>query len=250
LVSRKINQGLRWFEQHWLLAFNTFWGTFVILPWLAPFFMALGWTLPGRVLYFIYSFFCHQLPERSWFLFGPKFSYSQVEIGQVWDIRNELVRRGFSGMPEMGWKVAWSDRMVAMYATIFVLGLGYALLRKWGVKIKGLPWWGFLLLITPMAIDGTTHLINDALRLDFRDLNTWAVVLTNNAFPVDFYTGDLFGSLNSVLRLITGFFFGLGVVWFLWPMMEKEFGRKPVHRPTPPSDLFEANLSLSRDERF
>ena len=234
-----------WFEKHWLFAFNGFWGGFVLLPWLAPVMMHLGWTYPGRALYFIYNFFCHQLPERSWFLFGPKVSYTQAEIGLFWDISNELVRRHFIGTPEMGWKVAWSDRMVAMYTSIFILGLLFALLRNLGITLKGIRWWGFVLWITPMAIDGTTHLVNDALRLDFRQTNLWAVALTNHAFPAEFYAGDLLGSLNSVLRIVTGLFFGLGVVWFLWPLMEQEFSRSAAYTPpTPPSPPWDTNPPL------
>jgi uncharacterized membrane protein len=221
----------RWFEHHWLLAFNTGWGFFVTLPWLAPIFMALGLTWPGKVVYFIYNFFCHQLPERSWFLFGSSFSYTQAQIAEAWGrplstISNELVRRHFIGTPELGWKVAWSDRMVAMYGSIFLFGLLYALLRERGIRLKGMPWWFFGLFIFPLAIDGTTHLINDALRLDFRQTNEWAAILTNNAFPADFYVDDLFGSLNSVLRIVTGILFGFGVVGFLWPIMDQEFSPK------------------------
>jgi uncharacterized membrane protein len=227
----------RWFERHWLLAFNAAWGIFVILPWLAPIFMAAGLTFPGRVVYFIYNFFCHQLPERSWFLFGPQFSYTQAQIAEAWGvplnaIANELVRRQFIGTPEMGWKVAWSDRMVAMYTSIFLFGLLYAILRERGIRFKGISWWVFLLFILPMAVDGTTHLINDALRLDFRQTNQWAVILTNNALPASFYPDDMFGSLNSVLRIITGLLFGFGVVAFLWPMMDKEFSPTQGQRPT------------------
>lgn len=221
----------RWFEHHWLLTFNTAWGVFVTLPWLAPIFMALGLTWPGRAVYFIYNFFCHQLPERSWFLFGPAFSYTQAQIAAAWGrplsaISNELVRRQFIGTPALGWKVAWSDRMVAMYGSIFLFGLLYAILRQRGIRARGLPWWLFGLFILPLAVDGTTHLINDALRLDFRQTNQWAVVLTGGIFPAGFYPGDLFGSLNSVLRIVTGLLFGFGVVGFLWPIMEDEFSPK------------------------
>jgi uncharacterized membrane protein len=218
----------RWFEAHWLATFNTAWGIFVTLPWLAPVFMALGLTGPGRVVYFIYTFFCHQLPERSWFLFGPQFSYTQAQIAEAWGqplsvLSNELIRRQFIGTPDLGWKVAWSDRMVAMYTSIFLLGLLYALLRKQGFRLKGMPWWLFGLFLLPMALDGTTHLINDALRLEFRQTNQWAAILTNHTLPAGFYAGDMFGSLNSVLRIITGLLFGLGVVGFLWPLMDNEF---------------------------
>lgn len=226
-LSQWIN---RWFEAHWLLTFNTAWGVFVTLPWLAPIFMAMGWIWPGRVVYFIYNFFCHQLPERSWFLFGPHFSYTQVQIAAAWGrpldaISNELIRRRFIGTPELGWKIAWSDRMVAMYTSILLFGLLYALWRRRARIVNGLPWWLFILLILPMALDGTTHLVNDALRLDFRQTNEWAVILTHHVFPATFYAGDLFGSLNSVLRLVTGILFGFGVVGFLWPMMDTEFSQ-------------------------
>lgn len=217
-----------WFGKHWLLTFNSVWGLFVALPWLAPIFMAFGLVWPGRTIYFIYGFFCHQLPERSWFLFGPSFSYTQAQIAQAWglaleDIGNELVRRQFIGTPELGWKVAWSDRMVAMYTSIFLFGLLFALLRRQGIRWKGMSWPLLIIFILPLAIDGTTHLINDALRLDFRDTNQWAVVLTNGVFPSVFYAGDLLGSLNSVLRIGTGLLFGFGIVGFLWPLMDNEF---------------------------
>ena len=222
-----------WFEKHWLLTFNTAWGIFTLLPWLAPVLMALGLTFPARAVYFIYNFFCHQLPERSWFLFGEKFSYTQAEIALAWgrtlpEIGNELVRRQFIGTPELGWKVAWSDRMVAMYGSIFLFGILYAILRERGIKMPPIPWWLFLIFITPMAIDGITHLINDVLRADFRQTNQWAAILTAYALPAHFYAGDHFGSLNSLLRLITGLLFGFGVVAFLWPMMDNEFS--PQHR--------------------
>ena len=223
--SQRINH---WFEHHWLLTFNTIWGVFVALPFLAPVLMAAGLTLPARALYMMYSFLCHQLPERSWFLFGPQISYTQEQIAVAWgvtaaDISNEMIRRQFIGTPELGWKIAWSDRMVAMYTSIFLFGLLYSLLRQWGIKPKGFSWKWLLILIMPMAIDGTAHLINDALRLDFRDVNQWAMWLSGDIFPLEYYVGDMFGSLNSLLRIITGLLFGLGVVGFLWPLMDREF---------------------------
>jgi uncharacterized membrane protein len=224
-ASARIN---RWFERHWLFALNTAWGVFVILPWLAPVLMFLGLTWPGRALYFFYSYFCHQLPERSWFLFGPYFSYTQVQIAAAVGvpleaISNELIRRQFIGTAELGWKVAWSDRMVAMYTSIFIFGLIYALLRQQGVRLKGIPWWLFVVFLLPMAVDGATHLINDALRLDFRQTNQWAVTLTGGLLPASFYADDMFGSLNSLLRLVSGILFGFGVVAFVWPLLEREF---------------------------
>ncbi len=244
------------FENHWLTIFNTGWGIFVTLPFVAPIFMALGWGSLGRSIYLMYNFFCHQLPERSWFLFGPQYSYSQETIAEAYclnpqasttwfpfglqfsysaadlaalceypmqAVSSEIVRRQFIGLSEMGWKVAWSDRMVTMYGSIFIFGVLYALLKRYNFRFTGFSWWMFLLLIAPLGIDGTTHLINDVLRLDFRATNEWAAMLTGNAFPISFYQGDALGSLNSTLRIVSGILFGLGVVGFLWPIMDMEF---------------------------
>jgi hypothetical protein len=50
------------------LTFNAGGGLFVILPWTAPVLMEMGLIWPGKVIYFIYNFFCHQLLERTWLL--------------------------------------------------------------------------------------------------------------------------------------------------------------------------------------
>src|SRR5215471_5378639 len=56
--------------RHWFEVFLFFYGVWIFAPFLAPLFMHAGWTGVGRAIYLIYSFFCHQLPERSFFFFG------------------------------------------------------------------------------------------------------------------------------------------------------------------------------------
>jgi uncharacterized membrane protein len=94
----------------------------------------------------------------------------------------------------MGWKVAWSDRMVSMYTSILFFAWVWYPFRR---KLKALPVWGFLLMLLPMALDGST--------------------------PSTFYIGDALGSFNSWMRLITGILFGLGLVWFGFPYLEDAF---------------------------
>jgi uncharacterized membrane protein len=185
--------------------------------------MYVGWSFPGRVIYFIYSWFCHQLPERSFFLFGPKFTYSLAEIQKAWqNTANPLILRQFIGNPEMGWKVAWSDRMVAMYTGTWLSGLLWWPLRK---RLKPLPWWGLILFLLPMAIDGASHFFSDLAGIGhgFRDSNAWLAALTANAFPASFYAGDAWGSFNSLMRLFTGILFGIGVVWCGFPYVGEAF---------------------------
>ena len=203
--------------------FALIFGVYVFLPFFAPLFMSIGWAGAGKAIYAIYSFLCHQLPERSYFLFGPKISYSIPEIQSVWKVTlDPLVLRQFTGNSAMGWKVAWSDRMVSMYMSTWLLALLWWPLRK---RIKALPWWGLVLFLLPMGIDGTSHLISDlsGIGQGFRDSNAWLVQLTGGVFPAAFYAGDAWGSFNAWMRLVTGIFFGVGIVWFGFPFLDQAF---------------------------
>lgn len=210
-------------SRNWIFLFAVFFGAFVWLPFGAPLFMKLGWESLGKAVYGIYFFFCHQLPQRSYFLFGPQISYSIPEIQAAWkDTLDPIVLRQFTGSPDLGWKVAWSDRMVSMYLSTWMFGILWWPLRK---RVKPLPWWGLVLLLLPMAVDGTTHLISDLFGLGqgFRDNNAWLAGLTGNRLPTAFYTGDAWGSFNAWMRLITGVIFGLGIVWVGFPCLEMSF---------------------------
>lgn len=155
--------------------------------------------------------------------------YSLAEIQTAWQNTNDMfILRQFIGNPEMGWKVAWSDRMVATYTSILFGGLLYGLVRKW---LKPLPFWKFALLLLPMALDGGTHMVSDLAGIGqgFRDTNIWLQMVTNNAFSKAFYQGDVLGSFNSWMRLITGILFGMGLVGFAYPYVNESF-TDMVHR--------------------
>lgn len=211
------------FSRHWLLTLSLVLGVWVGLPFLAPVLMRLGWTVPANVIYAVYSTQCHQLPQRSYFLFGQQPSYSLAEIQAAWQNTNDpLVLRHFVGNAAMGWKVAWSDRMVSMYTSLFFFGLVWSL----GRRRRSLPWWGLALLLLPMAVDGGTHMVSDLAGIGqgFRDSNAWLVALSGGALPASFYAGDALGSFNSWMRIISGLLFGLGVVWFGFPYLSEGFG--------------------------
>ncbi len=215
--------------RHWLFIINLLIGVWVTLPWLAPLFMHWGWTSAGKAVYLIYSFQCHQLPERSFFLFGRQAMYSLTEIQSAWQPTTDpLILRQFIGNPEMGWKVAWSDRMVSMYTMLLIAGFGYGLVRKWW---KPFSLGTSVLLLVPMTIDGLTHAFSDLAGIGrgFRDTNTWLQILTNNALPLAFYQGDSLGSFNSCMRLMTGVLFGIAIIGFAYPYMKDSFA-EVVHR--------------------
>jgi uncharacterized membrane protein len=181
--------------------------------------MHIGWKNAGNAIYFIYSFLCHQLAQRSYFLFGTKLTYSLAEIGATGvDASNFLALRHFIGNAGMGWKVAWSDRMVSMFISLWIFGLLWWPLRK---RLPKLPIWGLILFLLPMAVDGGTHFLSDlaGLGLGFRDTNLWLATLTQHMFRFEFYAGEAWGSFNSLMRLLTGILFGLGVAWFAFPYL-------------------------------
>ena len=212
-----------WLRRHWFLIAMLAILIYVILPWLAPVFMELGWTKAASVIYLVYMTQCHQMPQRSFFMFGDKPMYSLAEVQSAWgSITNPIALRQFTGNSAMGWKVAWSDRMVSMYGSILVFAWLWWLLRR---RIKRLPLWGFFLLLLPMAIDGSSHMVSvlAGFGQGFRYSNTWLAELTRYGLTSSFYVGNALGSFNSWMRLLTGLLFGLAIVWLGFPFLEKFF---------------------------
>jgi uncharacterized membrane protein len=215
-------------SRHWLLVISLVLGLWVLLPWLAPVLMVAGWEDGARLIYSFYSPQCHQLPQRSYFLFGPRLMHSMADINAAWPYTSHLKLRQFIGTPEMGYKIAWSDRMVSLYTPLFIGALLFGLAR-WRSRSerpwKPLPtrWW--LLALVPIFIDGFSHMISDAIHpvYGFRDSNAWLVRLTGEAFAPTFYAGDAIGSFNWWMRLFTGLLAGFATVWLVYPRVGEAF---------------------------
>ena len=182
---------LRWFSGHWLMVVNLLMGLQTALPVLAPILMRAGYQRIANLIYFVFRPLCHQLPERSFFLFGDKWVYSYEELSQT---LGGLVPQRWLGGPATGFKVAVCQRDVAIYSAIVVGGLLFAGLRG---LIRPMPLRGFGLMVLPLAIDGL---------------------------------GQLFGLWTStwLSRVITGSLFGLACVWLAYPYLEQ--GMQEVHR--------------------
>jgi len=174
--------------RHWLFILNTLMGVFAGLPILAPVLMARGWILPARFIYWLYQFTCHQLPYRSFFLGGPQFAYTPEEITRLTGRSGllDLFHRPIT-LPGIGYQMAWCERDFAIYTSIFLAGLLFALVRH---RLQPLPLWVYLIIIAPMGIDGLTQL------LGWRE-STWE------------------------LRVLTGALFGAGTVWLAYPYVER-----------------------------
>ena len=150
----------------WATIIAIFLGLLVFVAISIPFLSYLGLDAIAKPLFFALHYVCAQIPSHSFYLFGHQ--------------------------------LGLCARNLSIYSSMFVGSLIFALSKK---RIPGIPWWLWVLMILPMAWDGTTQ---------------------------------MFGLRESdwILRTITGTLFGLGNVWFALPLMQKT-----ILDTTPPPPL-------------
>ena len=183
--------------------------------------MHVGATGPANLIYLLYSPQCHQLPQRSYFLFGDRLMVPLADILAVTGPRDPLTLRWFVGTTELGWKVAWSDRMVSLYTPLFLGAMLYAfVVRRW----RPLRWsWTLLLPYLPLLLDGLSNAIDDTLHLGSRTGNAWLAALTGNLLAPAFYAGDVIGSFNWWARLLSGLLAGCAFARQVYPLLDRGF---------------------------
>jgi uncharacterized membrane protein len=187
-ISRTANNIVLWIARHWLALFNTAWGLYVLLPFAAPTLLYLGFTTPAYLIYTVYSFACHQLPDHSYFLFGNSLvpTTAALEAAGMAPGPNLFEQRVFVGSETVGYKVALCQRDVAIYAAFLLMGLFFAAIRN---RLHSPSIRLYLLFLIPIALDGGTQLFG------LRESNWW-------------------------LRSVTGFIFGAATVWLVYPYVE------------------------------
>ncbi|MBV9791576.1 MAG: DUF2085 domain-containing protein [Chloroflexi bacterium] len=152
----------------WPLLISGFFAIYAGLPWLSPLLRSWGFERAGQTILIMYRALCHQLPERSFF------------IGQ--------------------YQVCYCHRCTALYTTLLIMSVIFSIGRWQGGISTRLA----LLLTLPMAIDGTSHLLDDLLP---------GLGLRSDLSAV--------GSLNFWLRIITGTLFAIGVVLWAYPRLQR-----------------------------
>ncbi|QPC80843.1 DUF2085 domain-containing protein [Phototrophicus methaneseepsis] len=220
-------RGTQWVLKNWMSVFLVLFGLFNLLPFIAPILAHLGIDLLANLIYLLYAPLCHQMAHRSFFLFGDQVMYNveQLPLSLTGNLSsNMLALKQLQGNDSIGWKVAWSVRMVYMYGSMWLFALLYAGISRHR-RVKRLPVWAFLLLILPLALDGTTHMISDfsgGLFQGFRYTNEWLANLIAHTLPEQFYIGDGWGTFNAWMRLISGIGFGAAIVGFMFPIIASD----------------------------
>ncbi|AAB99504.1 TPA: DUF2085 domain-containing protein [Methanocaldococcus jannaschii] len=133
---------------------------FYLSIFLAPYFAYLGetsnfWKFISICLYAVYSLICHQMPQRSFFIFGHK--------------------------------MAVCARCFGIYTGVLVGMIIYPFIKKLDdFKIPNK--WYLIIALIPMAVDGTTQLIG--LRESFNELRFITGFIAG--FTVVFYILPIF----------------------------------------------------------
>lgn len=195
-----------WLARHYLATLNLLVFIYVGLPFLAPVFMKTGITGPAYLIYRGYGMVCHQMAFRSWFLFGEQTIYPRAAAGVNSVIpygkatgqneNDDWAAREYIGNPQVGYKVAFCERDVSIYAAILLFGLIYAVANR---KLPQFPWYLWVLIgLVPIGLDGGTQLISQ---------------LPLSLIP--------YRESTPFLRALTGGLFGFTTAWFGYPMVEE-----------------------------
>ena len=230
-----VDRAIRRMAIHWLLIINLLVFTYVGLPFLAPVLMANGATGPANVIYGAYGFVCHQFAFRSWYIGGEQVAYPRERAGtsleafenfavqdaafagvdvESLDVELVLAARQFRGNEQMGYKVAFCQRDVAIYGAILVGGMVFGLLRE---KLKPLQFWRYLLLgIVPIGLDGFSQLFANP---PFDETSAGLITLIGTVSQAIFSIRES----TPFLRTLTGGLFGLANVWLAYPYLQQAF---------------------------
>jgi len=224
-----LQKSILYLTRYWFLAANLLAVLILGVGFLAPALMSEGYTTAGQTAYRLLAPHNHQLPQRSYFLFGQTGTlqtYSKAQLIEWGADPNNM--ESFVGNSQIGFKTGLNHRMIAIFLAILLGGL------IWGLagERPRLSFYGLLLLALPMLADAISHMISENGGTGFRESNIWAVNLTNSLFPDSFYRGTTLGTLNWWLRTLTGGLFGLGLVWFLYSYLAAKF--KPVRAKLEP----------------
>ena len=199
-----------WLSRHYLAILNILVIIYLGLPILAPVLMKVGAVGPASLIYRGYGLVCHQLAFRSFFLFGEQPVYPREAAGiDRWKSLSEVTNlsdgsqaedllkaRTYVGDEKVGYKIALCQRDVAIYGSILLFGILFAVT---GRTLKPLPWYLWVLIgLVPIGLDGFSQLMSQP--------------------PLSFWP---LRESTPFLRTLTGFLFGFTTAWFGYPMVEQ-----------------------------
>lgn len=176
----------------------------------APVLMKIGHQPFAQTIYKVYRPACHQLAYRSFFLFGEQAVYPRELAGMKGiktyeditsaDPTDTAFASAFVGNEQVGYKAVLCQRDTAIYVGLLLFIVIFLMIAK---PVKALPWYLWILLgIVPIGLDGFWQLLS---QLGLRAL---AWLPARESIPL--------------IRVITGFMFGVFSAWFIVPSFRDE----------------------------
>lgn len=126
----------------------------VSLPVIAPILLKIGLELPAKLIYFVYSFFCHQFSTRSIHLYDYQYAWCARDTG-IW-----------FGVALAAWLIKFK-------------------------KLTPIKWYWVIPFVIPIALDGGIQTIFTMFNLSNSGLVGIPLYSSNNL--VRFITGSIFG---------------------------------------------------------
>src|SRR5436305_6101466 len=153
---------------YWATLITILLGLLVLTAISIPFLSYFGLDSIAKPLFFSLHYVCAQIPSHSFYILGHQ--------------------------------LGLCARNLSIYSSMFLGSLIFTLSKK---RVPGIPWWLWVLMILPMALDGTTQMFG------WRE-RTW------------------------ILRTVTGTLVGLGSRRIVHPLIHKTLLEDLAHAALPP----------------
>jgi uncharacterized membrane protein len=154
-MLRKIKQKIKSFFSDFYNVYLALLSALVALPIIAPILLAIGLSGPAKLIYFTYSFFCHQFASRSINIFD--------------------------------YQIAWCARDTGIWLGVLIASF----LVKYN-KLSKLKWYWVIPFVVPIALDGGLQTIFTFLNITpLGDLSGLPLYVSNNLSR--FMSGAIFG---------------------------------------------------------
>ena len=145
-VASSVMAALKWADRRRLALLNTLIVPFIVGLVVTPLLLAGGATSTATAFYRFFHLLCHQWAFRSFFVLGTQATYSRDQLSAL-----GVDPYSFVGDAQMGWKMAFCERNVAIFVGLLAFGLALGLVHR---QSQPASFAQFAVLVSPMALDG------------------------------------------------------------------------------------------------
>src|SRR5260370_41723158 len=136
---------LKWADPRRLTLLNTLVVPFIVGPVVTPLLLAAGATSTATAFYRFFHLLCHQWAFRSFFVLGSQATFSRDQLNAL-----GVDPYTFVGDAQMGWKMAFCERNLAIFVGLLAFRLAPWLVHR---QLQTACFAHLLVLVSPMTRD-------------------------------------------------------------------------------------------------